>query len=165
MFLISFSNALASFRNFLARCCNNSWYEWMKFHDWWNLTKINYYLWKFVPKSLLRVDFPAQNRIRSAQKSPAGRSSVQSEIYVIGTEVQFSIVLQTKIIKSFYGSIIPEGSESSRRYLALYGIRTWFKALWDVFFEHLHATLDSQLNKDFAQKAPAGRLSGNKYDF
>ena len=33
------------------------------------------------------------------------------------------------------------------------------------FFEDLHATLDSQLIKYFAQKAPAGRLSGKKYDF
>ena len=29
-----------------------------------------------------------------------------------------------------------------------------------VFFKNLHATLDSQLMKYFAQKAPAGRLSG-----
>ena len=64
----------------------------------------------------------------------------------------------TKMLKSFCKSIIFSGVESARRDLAFYSIKTWFKALWDIFFENLHATLDSQLIKYFAQKAPAGIL-------
>ena len=35
--------------------------------------------------------------------------------------------------------------------------------LGPFFFKNLHATLDSQLMRYFAEKAPAGRLSGSNY--
>ena len=38
-----------------------------------------------------------------------------------------------------------------------------FKHSGTFLFNKLHATLDSQLMTYFAQKAPAGRLSGSKY--
>ena len=58
-----------------------------------------------------------------------------SLIYDLGTEIIICHCLATNIIDSFYKSIIPEDYESSRRDLAFYIIKTWFKALWDVFFE------------------------------
>ena len=131
-------------------------------------------------------------------------------IYDFGTEIQMLHCFAANIIKSFYKSIIPEDSESSRRDLAFYSIKTWFKALWDFFSnfwwksnilgiwtienveqvylvsdpilpasetfnqtfknmnyckktENLHATLDSQLIKYFAQKAPAGLFNDPFY--
>jgi len=105
-------------------------------HFW---PKIQFYL----PKSPLLDDFLAQSTILSAQKAPAGRISnpkynfirpkgpcgttfcySQSEIYDIGTEILFSHCFATKIINSFYESIIPEDSGSSRRDLAFYSIKT-----------------------------------------
>ena len=44
-------------------------------------------------------------------------------IYDIGTEIQFVHCFTTKIISSFYKTIIPEDYESSRRDLALYSLQ------------------------------------------
>ena len=83
----------------------------------------------------------------------------KSLIYDIGTEILMFHCFATKMLKSFCESIIFSGVETARRDLTFYSIKTWFKALWDIFFENLHATLDSQLIKYFAQKAPAGIFS------
>ena len=56
-----------------------------------------------------------------------------SLIYDLGTEIIICHCFATKIINSFYKSIIPEDYESSRRDLAFYSIKTWFKAFWDFF--------------------------------
>ena len=53
-------------------------------------------------------------------------------------------------------------SESCDRDLQSGSVKARFKATCDIFFEDLHATLDSQLIEYFARKAPAGRLSGSK---
>ena len=71
----------------------------------------------------------------------------------------------TSMLKSFCKSIIFSGICRIFCVLSFCSIKTWFKSLWDIFYENLHATLDSQLIKYFAQKAPAGRLSGKTYDF
>ena len=99
------------------------------------------------------------------QKRPCGTTCCysQSEVYDIGTELQFFHCFVTKIIRSFYESVIPQDSESSRRDLACYNIKTGFLTLWDFFFENVHASLDSQLIRYFAQKVPEGRLSCSKY--
>ena len=54
-------------------------------------------------------------------------------IYDIGTEIIMFHCFATKMLKSFCKSIFFSGIESSRRDLAFYSIKTWFKALWDFF--------------------------------
>ena len=56
-----------------------------------------------------------------------------SLIYDLGTEIIICHCFATKIINSFYKSIIPEDYESSRRDLAFYSIKTCIKTLWDFF--------------------------------
>ena len=60
------------------------------------------------------------------QKGPCGTTFCYSQnlIYDIGTEILIFLCFATKIIKSFYESIIPEDSESSRRDLVFYSIKT-----------------------------------------
>ena len=82
-----------------------------------------------------------QPPILSDQKAPAGRGSKynficpkgpcgttfcysQKETYDIGTEIIFFHCFATKIINSFYESIILEDYESFRRDLAFYSIKT-----------------------------------------
>ena len=77
-------------------------------------------------KSPLRGEFWAQNTFLFRPKGPCGTTFChsQSEIYDIGTEFLFFHCFATKIIISFYQSIIPEDSEGSRRDLAFYNIKT-----------------------------------------
>ena len=87
-----------------------------------------------------------------------GRSSSQNEIYDIGANILDLQCLNYSQNQTFCKSIIPEDFESSRPLLSFASVKTRFKAFWDVFFENLHATLDSQLTKHLTEKAPAGRL-------
>ena len=81
----------------------------------------------------------------------------KSLIYDIGTEIIIVHCFATKMLNSFCKSMFFSGicsifafyiSAVSKHDLKHFG----------TFFEKLHATLDSQLIKYFAQKAPAGIL-------
>ena len=66
-------------------------------------------------------------------------------MYGIGTEIIIFHCFATKMLKSFCKSIIFSGIESSRRDLAFYSIKTRFKTFRILFFEKLHAALDSRV--------------------
>ena len=85
----------------------------------------------YPPKRPLRDAFLAQNTILSARKPPAGRP--QSEIYDIGTEIIIFHCFATKMLKSFCKSMIFSGICSIFCVLSFCSIKTWFKALWDIF--------------------------------
>ena len=101
------------------------------------------------PKKPLRDDFLAQMMVLSAQKAPAGRISSpkhnlicpkapcgttfcysQSEIYDIGTEFFIFHCFATKIIKSFYESMIPVRICTDFWVDSESAIKTIFKALF-----------------------------------
>ena len=86
--------------------------------------------------------------------------ATRRRIYDIGIEFLNFYCFATKRLKSFCKSMIFSGICSIFCVLSFCSIKTWFKALWDIFLENLHATLDSQLIKYFAQKAPAGIFNG-----
>ena len=69
----------------------------------------------------------------------------QNEIYDIGTKILNLQCFNFPQNQLFCKSIIFSGICSI--FCALYdgSIKTWFKAIWDIFFENLHATLDSQV--------------------
>ena len=103
-------------------------------------------------------------------------------IYDIGTEILIFHCFATKMLKSFCKSIIFSGIATARRQLSFQPIKTRFKVLWDFFskicmrpwIRSLSNILPKRpLRDDFlaqntilsAQKAPAGRFSGSKYNF
>ena len=57
----------------------------------------------------------------------------QSEIYDIGTEILIFRCFATQMLKSFCKSMIFSGICSIFCVLSFCSIKTWFKALWDIF--------------------------------
>ena len=71
--------------------------------------------------------------------------NLKNEIHDIGTKILYVQCFVTTDMFLFCKSIFFSGMCRIFRDLAFGSIKTRFKGIWDIFFENLHATLDSQV--------------------
>ena len=109
--------------------CDTVWYSyWNMFFSYRFYTSHIPYLWcKRIYTSCRRL------------------CNLKNEIYDIGTKILYFQCFVTTDMFLFCKSICFSGMSRIFRDLAFGSIKTRFKGFWDIFFEKLHATLDSQV--------------------